>query len=88
MEDSKSELLDKIRKSPTDLDAKMNYSKILLKENNFSECIDVLLEIFQEDRAWKDGLAKKQLLSIFDHLGSDDELSRKGRRSLTSLIFI
>ena len=85
---SKTEILDQIKKSPADLDAKMNYSKILLQENNFSECIDVLLDIFKEDREWKEGLAKKQLLSIFDHLGSDDELSKKGRRSLTSLIFV
>ena len=88
VESSKSEILDKIKKNPSDLDAKMNYSKILLQENNFSECIDVLLEMFKEDREWKEGLAKKQLLSIFDHLGSDDELSKKGRRSLTSLIFV
>jgi len=88
VESSKSEILAKIDKNPTDLDAKMNYSKILLQENNFSECIDVLLEMFKEDREWKEGLAKKQLLSIFDHLGSDDELSKKGRRSLTSLIFV
>ena len=88
VDSSKSEILDKINKNPSDLDAKMNYSKILLQENNFSECIDVLLEMFKEDREWKEGLAKKQLLSIFDHLGSDDELSKKGRRSLTSLIFV
>ena len=88
VESSKSEILAKINKNPSDLDAKMNYSKILLQENNFSECIDVLLEMFKEDREWKEGLAKKQLLSIFDHLGSEDELSKKGRRSLTSLIFV
>ena len=88
VENSKSEILDKINKNPSDLDAKMNYSKILLQENNFSECIDVLLEMFKEDREWKEGIAKKQLLSIFDHLGGDDELSKKGRRSLTSLIFV
>ena len=88
VESSKSEILDKINKNPSDLDAKMNYSKILLHENNFSECIDVLLEMFKEDREWREGLAKKQLLSIFDHLGSDDELSKKGRRYLTSLIFV
>ena len=88
VESSKSEILDKINKNPSDLDAKMSYSKILLQENNFSECIDVLLEMFKEDREWKEGLAKKQLLSIFEHLGSDDELSKKGRRSLTSLIFV
>ena len=88
VEDSKSEILDKIKKNPADLDAKMSYSKILLKENNFSECIDVLLGIFKEDKEWKEGLAKKQLLSIFNHLGTDDELSKKGRRALTSLIFV
>ena len=64
------------------------YSKILFKENNFSECIDVLLEIFRKDKEWKDAYAKKQLLLIFDHLGSENELSKKGRRALTSLIFV
>ena len=85
---SKCEILEKIKKNSTDLDSKMDYSKLLLNENNFSECIDVLLEIFKQDKEWKEGLAKKQLLLIFDHLGSDDELSKKGRRALTSLVFV
>jgi putative thioredoxin len=88
VENSKSKTLEKIKENATDLDSKMDYSKILLNENNFSECIDVLLEIFKQDREWKEGLAKKQLLLIFDHLGIDDELSKKGRRALTSLIFV
>ncbi len=87
VEDSKKEILDRIQENPADLDSKMNYSKILFKENNFSECIDILLEMFRKDNEWKDGYAKKQLLLIFDHLGSDNELSKKGRRALTSLIF-
>ena len=88
VEDSKKEILDKMRENPADLDSKMNYSKILFNENNFSECIDVLLEMFRKDKEWKDSYAKKQLLLIFDHLGSEDELSKKGRRALTSLIFV
>ena len=88
VEDSKKEILDRMRKNPADLDSKMNYSRILFNENNFSECIDVLLEMFRKDKEWKDGYAKKQLLLIFDHLGSENELSKKGRRSLTSLIFV
>lgn len=87
VENSKSEILEKIKKDVTDLDSKMAYSKILLNENNFSDCIDILLEIFKQDKEWKEGLAKKQLLLIFDHLGSDNDLSKKGRRALTSLIF-
>ena len=88
VEDSKKEILDRIEKNPADLDSKMNYSKILFNENNFSECIDILLEMFRKDKEWKDGYAKKQLLLIFDHLGSENELSKKGRRALTSLIFV
>ena len=88
VKDSKKEVLDRITKNPADLDSKMNYSKILFNENNFSECIDILLEIFRKDKEWKDGYAKKQLLLIFDHLGSENELSKKGRRALTSLVFV
>ena len=85
---TKKETLDKIKENPSDLDSKIDYSKILFNENNFAECIDVLLEIYKKDKEWKDGYAKKQLLSIFEHLGSENELSKKGRRALTSLIFV
>ena len=88
IEGSKEDTLDKIKENPSDLDSKIDYSKILFNENNFAECIDVLLEIYKKDKEWKDGYAKKQLLSIFDHLGSENELSKKGRRALTSLIFV
>ena len=88
IEGSKEDTLDKIRENPSDLDSKIDYSKILFNENNFAECIDVLLEIYKKDKEWKDGYAKKQLLSIFEHLGSENDLSKKGRRALTSLIFV
>ena len=88
IKDSKKDTLDKIKENPSDLDSKIDYSKILFNENNFAECIDVLLEIYKKDKEWKDGYAKKQLLSIFEHLGSENELSKKGRRALTSLIFV
>ena len=88
VEESKKEILDRMQKNPADQDCKMNYSKILFKENNFSECIDVLLEMFRKDKGWNEGYAKKQLLLIFDHLGTENELSKKGRRALTSLIFV
>ena len=88
IEGSKKDTLDKIKENPSDLDSKIDYSKILFNENNFAECIDVLLEIYKKDKEWKDGYAKKQLLSIFEHLGSENEHSKRGRRALTSLIFV
>ena len=53
VKDNKKEILDRIEKNPADLDSKMNYSKILFNENNFSECIDILLEMFRKDKEWK-----------------------------------
>ena len=88
IEGSKEDTLDKIKENPSDLDSKIDYSKILFNENNFAECIEVLLEIYKKDKEWNDGYAKKQLLSIFEHLGSENELSKKVRRALTSLIFV
>ena len=37
VEDSKKEVLDRIKENPADLDNKMNYSKILFNENNFKK---------------------------------------------------
>ena len=86
-ESSKDEILDRINTDPSDLESKKEISKILMQENNYSECIDTLLEIFEKDSEWDDGFAKKQLLLIFDHLGNENEVAKKGRRALTSLIF-
>ena len=50
IEDSKKETLDRIKSDPSDLDLKITYSKILFNEHNFSECIDILLEIYKKDK--------------------------------------
>ena len=76
-----------IEKSPNDLSSMLKLSQALFKENRFSESIDELIKIFKIDDNWQEGIAKKQLLMIFDHLGPENEIAKKGRRSLTSLIF-
>ena len=81
------ELQALIRKNPGDLNSILKISKALFKEERFSESIDELFKIYKKDKDWQDEIAKKQLLMIFDHLGPEDELAKKGRRYLTSLIF-
>ncbi len=76
-----------IEKNPGDLSSMLKLSKALFNENRFSESIDELLKMFKIDNDWQDGVAKKQLLMIFDHLGPENELAKKGRRLLTSLVF-
>ncbi len=76
-----------IEKNPGDLNSMLKLSKALFNENRFSESIDELIKMFTINNDWQDGIAKKQLLMIFDHLGPENEVAKKGRRLLTSLIF-
>ena len=76
-----------IKKNPDDLKSILKISRALFNEERYSESIDELFKIYKKDKDWQDEIAKKQLLMIFDHLGPEDELAKKGRRHLTSLIF-
>ena len=76
-----------IKKNPDDLKSILKISRALFNEERYSESIDELFKIYKKDKDWQDEIAKKQLLMIFDHLGPEDELAKKGRRYLTSLIF-
>ncbi len=60
----------------------------LAAAEDHESAIDELLEIFRRDREWNDGAAKAQLIKIFDSLGPKDPVAQKGRRRLTSLIFV
>jgi putative thioredoxin len=87
----KSENVDElntiISREPKNLDAKLRLSKSLFREEKFEESIAELLKIFKIDREWNDAIAKKQAIMIFDHLGPENEIAKRGRRALTSLIF-
>ncbi|MFD2232673.1 thioredoxin [Phaeospirillum tilakii] len=49
--------------------------------------IDELLDLFRRDRAWNDDAARKQLVKLFEALGSAHPAVAAGRRRLSSLLF-
>ncbi|MEM6536255.1 MAG: tetratricopeptide repeat protein [Pseudomonadota bacterium] len=49
--------------------------------------MDTLLAIISEDKDWNDGQAREKLLQVFDALGPTHELTLKGRRRLSSVLF-
>ena len=51
------------------------------------EAVDHLLEIVRRNRAWNQDAARKKLLTLFEALGPQDEITRDGRRRLSSLLF-
>ena len=82
------DLRQKVSADPTDHQARFDYATALHAAGQVEEAIDELLESFRRDRDWNDGAAKAQLLVIFDSLGPTDPVGQRGRRKLSSLIFL
>ena len=51
------------------------------------DAIDHLLTIVQNNRAWNEDAARKQLIEIFDALGASDPLVNSSRRRLSTILF-
>lgn len=82
-----SALLTRIDANPEDFDARFEASKILSANGDHERAADQLLAILEKDVAWNDNAAKEQLLKIFEAAGPMAEVSKKGRRRLSSILF-
>ena len=68
--------------------ARFDLAAALLAAGKSEEAIDQLLELFRRDRDWNDGAAKTQLFTIFEALNPKDPIVARGRRKLSSMIFV
>ncbi|MGL6208389.1 MAG: tetratricopeptide repeat protein, partial [Paracoccaceae bacterium] len=75
-------------RDPTDRQAMFGLATALYADGKVEEAVDTLLDLFKLDRDWDDGAAKKQLMVIFDALKPQDPIVLKGRRRLSSMIFL
>ncbi len=73
---------------PVNLQARFDYATALHAAGRIAEAVDQLLELFRRDRDWNEGAAKAQLLTIFEALKPTDPIALKGRRRLSSMIFV
>lgn len=73
---------------PDNHQARFDLAQALQAGGDTEAAIDELLELFRRDREWNDAAAKAQLFTIFDALKPNDPLVAKGRRRLTSMIFV
>ena len=73
--------------NPNDLEAKYNYAKALVNNGDYATAIDEIFVIMKSDLDWNDKAARKLLLQVFDALGSQSDLTKSGRRRLSSLLF-
>lgn len=60
---------------------------ILFAMGKHEEAIDHMIKLIKQDRNWNDQAARKFLLKCFESLGPDHEVTRNGRRRLSSVWF-
>ncbi len=80
------ELREKVAQNPDDLEARHALAIRLAAQNDYREAMDQLLEIMRKDRGFRDDLARKTLLKIFDLLGNDP-LVAEYRRKMANLLY-
>lgn len=81
-------LREKLTADPADHQARFDLSLALLGGGDAAGAIDELLELFRRDREWNEGAARTQLFKIFESLGEKNPVALKGRRRLSSMIFV
>ncbi len=73
-------------KSPVDCAAKLAYADALAATGDYEPALSELLAIVATDRSFDDDVGRRRMLTIFEALGSDNDLVRRYRRELASAI--
>ncbi|HXV01009.1 MAG TPA: co-chaperone YbbN [Caulobacteraceae bacterium] len=72
---------------PNDHQARSDLAAALAARGDLEGAADQLLDLLARDRAWNDGAARAQLLTVFEAAGQGSDLTRAGRRRLSSILF-
>jgi putative thioredoxin len=78
---------DKLAQNPNDHQARYDLALALYSGGHAEGAIQHLLEIVKKKRDWNEDAARKELLKIFEALGPSNELTVKGRRGLSAILF-
>lgn len=83
----RSSLEKAIEQNPADLSARYNLAVKLVEEEEFSAACKQLIEIVAIDRNWENQKANNLLKSIFNTLGSGDQLVKEARATLQKILY-
>jgi putative thioredoxin len=81
------ELKAKLAANPADHEARLALAGLYAGGKRYREAMDELLEIVRRARDWKEGEARRQLLSLFTIAGDQPELVAEYRRKLASALY-
>lgn len=66
---------------------RFNLARALIGAGDLDGAATQLLDSIAEDREWNEGAARQLLLRVFDAAGQGSELTRAGRKRLSSILF-
>jgi putative thioredoxin len=72
--------------NPADLAVRYALASLCAGQGRYQEALDHLLEIVRQERGWKDGEARRQILAIFNLADKQPELVSEYRRKLASAL--
>ncbi len=81
------DLEQKVAAEPGDHQSRYELALAYYGAGRREEAIDQLIEIVKRDRAWNDEAARKELLQLFEAMGSADPVTVAGRRKLSAILF-
>jgi putative thioredoxin len=81
------EIEARLQANPNDHQARFDLALALAAHGEGERATDELIEIIRRDRSWNDDGARRQLLQFFEAWGHMDELSKAGRRKLSTVLF-
>ena len=76
-----------VEAAPDDHAALFDLALALIKEQQYDEAVDLLVDMVRRDRAWNDAAARQQLLKLFDVFGPTNPFTLRARRKLSSVLF-
>ena len=84
---AEAELRAKLEANPADHETRLALAGIYAGQRRYKEAMDELLEILKRAKNWREGEARKQLISLLTLASSQPALVAEYRRKLTSAMF-
>jgi len=67
--------------------ARMELASALAAKGKLAEAAEQLLDLIARDRDWSEGAARAQLLTVFEAAGQTSDITKQGRRRLSTILF-
>jgi putative thioredoxin len=76
------QLEKQLEATPDDLDTALSRAAVAMVQDDYATALDCLLQVFRQDRHYRDGLPYKAMQVIFALLGEQHELTRTTQKAI------